>query len=306
MSEDATSNAADATWEQILDQTKGRTVMVLGAAGTGKTRLAGRLVEDLGDEAGPIGFVAADCGQPVIGVPTCLALSMSGLQDPPAALWFIGDVTPHGSLLPMVLGTARLADRARSDGARTVIIDTTGLAEGPVARALKYHKALAAGVDCVLAVQREQELQETVALLATICPVIHRLPPEPEAVDRSRAERKAYREARYREHFQGGKVRCVDRVCVFGPDWAPGLPPSEDRPVTGTVAGLRRQDGFCLGLGLVKEADASRALLYTACQSLDVVAAVQLGKLRLDRDAEFAEERLPLPAPLSRPVPPGS
>ena len=206
----------------------------------------------------------------------------------------------------MVLGTARLADRARAEGARTVIIDTTGLAEGPVGRALKYHKVLAARVECLLAVEREQELQETVALLGAICPVIHRLPPGPEAVDRNRAERKAYREARYRAHFQGGKVRCVDRVCVFGPEWAPNFPPNEDRPVAGTVAGLLRQDGFCLGLGLVKEADASRALVYTACQNLDAVAAIQLGKLRLDRDAEFLEERLPLPASLSLPEPPGS
>jgi polynucleotide 5'-kinase involved in rRNA processing len=290
MSEDAPPLTPEATWNQILQQAKGRTVMVIGAAGTGKTRLAGRLVEDLGDEEGPIGFVAADMGQPAIGVPTCLALSMSGLQDPPAALWFIGDVSAQGNLLPMVVGTARLADRARSEGARTVIIDTTGLAQGPVARALKYHKALAARVDCLLALERKRELEETVALLGAICPVVHRLPPEPEAVDRSRAQRKSYREARYREHFQDGKIRCLDRVLVFNPEWAPTPPPSEDRPMSGTVAGLLSQEGFCLALGLVKEAEASRALVYTACDNLDTVAAVQLGTLRLDREAEFAEE----------------
>ena len=301
MSEDAPSSTPEATWNHILDQAKGRTVMVIGAVGTGKTRLAGRLVKDLGEKAGPIGFVAADMGQPAIGVPTCLGLSMPGLQDPPAALWFIGDVSAQRNLLPMIVGTARLADRARSQGAQTVIIDTTGLAEGPVARALKYHKALAARVDCLLALERQRELEETIALLGTICPVVHRLPPEPEAVDRSRAERKAYRETRYREHFQGGKIRCVDRVFVFGPDWAP--PCGEDRPVPGTVVGLVSREGFCLGLGLVKDAEAGRALVYTACEHLDAVAAVQLGKLRLDREAEFAEERLPLPPSIPRPAP---
>jgi len=305
MSEDAPSNAADATWEQILDQARGRTVMVIGTAGTGKTRLAGRLVEELG-ESDPIGFVVADMGQPVIGVPTCLALSMSGLQDPPTALWFVGDTSAQGNLLPTVVGTARLADRARSQGAKTVIIDTTGLAAGPVGRALKYHKALCARVDCVLALQRHDELEETIALLAAICPVVHRLSPDSEAVDRSRAERKAYREARYREHFQGGKLRCLDRVFVFGPDWTGPPPPSEDRPMGGTVAGLLSRDGFCLGLGLVKDAEAGRALVYTACADLKAVAAVQLGRLRIDREAEFAEQRAPLPASLQRTAPPDS
>ncbi len=283
--------APEAADRQIAGQSKTRTVMVVGATGTGKTRLARHLVERLAGEGRTVGFVTADMGQPSVGVPTCLALSMPGLRDQPSASWFVGDVTPQGNLLPTVVGTARLAEHARKEGADTVVVDTTGLVEGPVGRALKYHKALAAGADCILAVERHCELDQMLTLLRGVCPKIDRVRPVPEAKDRDRLERRAYREDRYRAHFRGGGVRSFDAACLIGSDWAPPPVPNGAEPLVGTVVGLLDRKGFCLGLGLIEEFQPDQLSVYTACSTPEAVVRVQAGRVRLDRHADFSEVR---------------
>jgi hypothetical protein len=59
----------------------------------------------------------------VLGVPTCAALALEPPWKAPGAMWFVGDVSPRGHLLQMVVGTARLAARARDAGAATVVSD---------------------------------------------------------------------------------------------------------------------------------------------------------------------------------------
>ena len=90
----------------FLEELKERTVMLIGAVGTGKTWLAERLVEKLTEAGILTSLVAADMGQPSVGVPSCLGLSTSPPWDQPAACWFVGDITPVGNLLPTVVGTA--------------------------------------------------------------------------------------------------------------------------------------------------------------------------------------------------------
>lgn len=265
--------------------------MVIGATGTGKTKLASDLVRQLIKGGGSAALVSADMGQPCVGVPTCMALAMEDTLDRAAALWFVGDVTPRGNLLPSVVGTARLVERARAEGARTVVVDTTGFVEGPSGLALKYHKALAARVDCVVALQRSDELRETIELLEGICQTIYRQRPVPKARDRSASERKAYRESRYRDHFKGAEVRLLDHARLVGSNWAPRTSLGRGELPPGTVAGLLDREGFCLGLGLIEDIRADRLALFTACERLDAVGQVQVGRIRLDRAAGFAEVR---------------
>jgi polynucleotide 5'-hydroxyl-kinase GRC3/NOL9 len=274
----------------LLDQVRGHAVMVIGATGTGKTRLAQRIAAGLAEKGETVGFVSADMGQPLVGVPTCLGLSMDAAKAEPSALWFIGDVSPCGHLLPTVVGTAKLAGRARSQKAGTILIDTAGLVEGGVARALKYHKALAAGVACVLAIQRSDELEDLVGLLSRICPNIVRLRPALDAEDRSLAERKACREQRYREYFAGGVVYRFDAEMV-GPSkgWHVGAEGQE--PELGTVVGLLDDRGYCLGLGTLEEAKENRFAVFCKLKNPPLVGRLQLGTLRLDRQAGFAEIR---------------
>src|SRR5881296_2169024 len=102
--------------------------MVIGGPGTGKSHLASYLAENFRGSRGRVGLVSADPGQPSLGVPTCAALEPP--WNTPEAMWFVGDVSPRGHLLQTVVGTARLAARARDGGAATVVIDPSGLAQG--------------------------------------------------------------------------------------------------------------------------------------------------------------------------------
>lgn len=273
-------------WEQVLSQLGRETVMVVGTPGVGKSWLARYLAEGLAQRGWTVGLVSADMGQASVGVPGCLGLSLRLPWSEVTALWFVGNRTPVGHLLPAVVGTARLAERARTSGAQAVVIDPTGLAEGPLARVLKYHKAIAAGVKQVVAVQRADELEPLLALLEGPCSRIHRLRPVPEARDRSPEERKRYREEAFRVHLHDGQIQRLRLDRLLGRDWLLG-PPANAQPVQpGTLVGLLDGPGFCLALGLVEEVRADWLAVYTAWRDAKAVARVQVGNLRLSRQGE--------------------
>ncbi len=276
-------------WKELLEDLHGRTILVVGATGTGKSRLAFYLADRFSTAGSPAGLIHADMGQPAAGVPTCFSLCLKKPWDEPNSLWFIGDTCPAGHLLQAAVGTARLAELARARGTKTLIIDTTGLVDGPVARALKYHKALAAGADRVVAIQQDRELEPLLRLLGGIYERIHRLQPVPAARDRSMTERTEYRRQLYQAHFEKGVLQNFDRRLLVGWDWMPLSSAERAHPPRGTVAGLLDRRGFCLGLGLIESVQAGELTAFTAWKNPGEVVQLKLGKVRLDRRSGFAE-----------------
>jgi polynucleotide 5'-kinase involved in rRNA processing len=277
----------------VAKELAGRTVMVLGGPGTGKTAMVRELARQLAEEAGAVAVVSADMGQQSVGVPTCLGLSFQAPHDHASAMWFIGDVSPGGNLLPATVGAARLVARARAQGATTVLIDTTGLIDSGPGFALKYHKALAAGVDCVVALERAGELKPVLGLLAGICPTVHHAVPTPDAKDRSAVERRAYRQECYRLYFQGADALQVDAARLVGTNWMANPLKNREYPAPGTVVGLLDNQAFCLAIGLVEKILPTRVVVFTPWSDPAAVAAVKVGRIHLDRQAEYAEGRPP-------------
>ena len=256
--------------------------MVIGGPGTGKSHLARYLAENVRRTRGRVGLISADPGQPSLGVPTCAALALEPPWKTPEAMWFVGDVSPRGHLLQTVVGTARLAARARDGGAATAVIDPSGLAQGALGSLLKYHKAVAAGVDEVVAIQLDAELEPLLALLSGPCRAIHRLAPVAEATDRSRDERRAYREARFRAHLTGGRTHSFARDRLIDVDWSLG-----SEPAAGTVVGLIDRAGFCLGIGLLEPVRRGALAVYARWRRWSAVEWVQVGRPRLTRRGEM-------------------
>jgi len=275
----------------IHEELAGRTVMVVGGPSSGKTACARELARALAERAGPAALVSADMGQQAIGVPTCMVLSTAESYDRASAAWFVGDVSPRSNMLPSVVGTAQLVRRAKAEGAKTVVIDTTGLIEGQPGLVLKYHKALAAGADAVVALQRESELELLLGMLGGLCPTVHRLPVPPEAKDRSADQRAVYRRERYGEYFREGDLLRVDAGRLLGPDWAPDPIRRQEFPMPGAVVGLLDADDFCLGIGLVEKLLPGKLVLLTPWSDAEAVVRMRLGKLRLDRQADYVETR---------------
>ena len=110
-------------WERLLDPLAERTVMVVGRVGSGKSTLARWLAAALAARhGGAVALLDSDMGQASIGVPTCLGLALGPRWSEPAAMWFIGDTSPVGNLIPAVVGAAKLAAHARHLGARTLVV----------------------------------------------------------------------------------------------------------------------------------------------------------------------------------------
>lgn len=290
-------------WGDLLAGLDRGTIMVLGESGTGKSSLARYLLGQLARGLHKVALVDCDLGHGTVGVPCCLGLALTAPWEAPAALWFVGATSPEEHLLPVVVGAAHLAGRARSAGAEAVILDTGDLVAGPQGRALKLHKALAAGVDQVVAIQRGDELEELLALLAADDRAIHRLRPSPRARPRSPRERRHHRRGRFRAHLAGAATRLFAPRRFVGPDWGAGLcdwagngadiaaPAGNGArptgngggPGSGTVVGLLDGGGYCLGLGRIEEVHADRVAVSTAVVGGEVVR-LQLGGFRLGDD----------------------
>jgi polynucleotide 5'-hydroxyl-kinase GRC3/NOL9 len=262
-------------WTALAERIAG-TVMVVGAADVGKSALACWLADALRDRLGSAALVSTDVGQPSLGPPACLAVGL--LSGVPARLWFVGDVSPAGRLLPIVIGAGRLAAWARTAGAAAVVVDTGGLVDGPLGRALKHHKALAVEVEEVVAVQHAGEIEPLLALLAAGGRRVHRVGAVAETRMRRPEERRAYRRARFEEHL-GERVRRFDVRRVIDVDWRVGLP-ADPPPSPGTLVGLLRADGFCAALGTVEAVERGTISVRTTARAADV-AWLQLGTRRL-------------------------
>ncbi|MGE5195315.1 MAG: hypothetical protein ACM3U2_22710 [Deltaproteobacteria bacterium] len=143
---------------------------------------------------------------------------------------------------------------------------------------LKYHKAVAAGVDCVVAVQDGGELEPILSVLESPARTVHRLSPSPQARDRASGRRKAWREEQYRRYFRDCRPNCFPYRSIIATDWQRPTGQSIDQ---GTIVGLLDGEGFCVGLGLVEKTDADGVCVITSHPDREVIVHVQLGKVRL-------------------------
>ena len=267
-------------WERLLAHLERGTVLVVGSPDSGKTTLARWLVGQLGRSLERVGLVDCDPGQSSIGVPGCLGLALTGPWEAPAALWYVGSTSPGGHLLPAVVGAARLAERARAQGARAVVLDAPGMVDGAVGRVLQHHLAHAAGVDQVVVIGEEEggPSGPLLALLRDGSRRLERLAPAAGARSRGRAERRSYREARFAAHLAGARTRFFSPGRIVGREWAPA---QRGELATGTVLGLLDDEGFCLGLGVVEEVHADRVAVRTPVTDVPVVR-LMVGDFRLD------------------------
>lgn len=273
-------------WSDLLARLDRGTILVVGETGTGKSALARYLLAQLGRGLGRVALIDCDLADGTVGAPGCLGLATTAPWEAPAALWFVGATSPAGHLLPVVVGAARLAERARAAGAGAVILDTGDLVGCSQGRTLKLHKALAAKVDQVVAIQRDGELEPLLTLLADGGRALHRLRPSPHARPPAAGARRQHRDGRWRAHFAGAAVRLFGPRRFVSRDWVPGPGSNGGSPAPGTVVGLLDDAGFCLGLGRIEEVHPDCVAVSTAFAG--DVARLRVGGLRLAEDGSEA------------------
>jgi polynucleotide 5'-hydroxyl-kinase GRC3/NOL9 len=155
-----------------------------------------------------VAVLDADIGQSSVGPPTTIGLGIvvrpiQSLQDVARRSgFFVGSTSPRGHLLPMVVGTRRMLDRALTLDVDHVIIDTGGFIMGPGGRALQRSTIGVVNPEVVVCLQQREECE---GLLRSYRrrqrPRVLRLPASPACRHRSMEERRAFRQHALRRYF---------------------------------------------------------------------------------------------------------
>ena len=130
-------------------------IMVVGGMDTGKTTLIRMLHENIEGS-----IIDGDLGQPEIGPPGLISLGTyrNGMKD----AYFVGSFTPRGNLVQVITGIGKLLNRCPE----RLFIDTDGWIEGDAARVYKGELISLVEPDCLLLLQREDELEKFSSYLA--------------------------------------------------------------------------------------------------------------------------------------------
>lgn len=277
-------------WGQLPVEGWRGTVMVVGAPDTGKSTLARYLCRRLSAAAVSTAYLDGDPGQSTLGPPATIGAAMGACGGPDAQepgwqqLRFIGAVSPRGHMLPLVAGTARLADAARTAGAEVVVHDTCGLVDASQGgTALKLAEMTLLRPTFVVGLQWRNELERLLLPLRRSGRTrVVDLPISPSVGRRDTEARRAYRSMRFGQYF--GSAQVIDlawgRVAVLpAPSFA-----------THRLLAFEDVDGVVLGLGIVLGAGRGekRVRVYTPLASLAQVDVVHLGDLLVDPDS-FAD-----------------
>ena len=242
------------------------------------------LCDQLAKSERRVAFLDGDVGQSALGPPTTMTLGLprDSAENPSAiqsqVRWFVGDVSPRGRMLPLVVGAARLVGRALNVGAKIVVMDTTGLVNqlhGGVA--LKHALVNQLQPTTLFAFVRGNELEPILAPLRCL-PLLRviELPVSDVVQRRDVRTRQAHRASAFRNYFAGaGEVRLPLRGrAVFG---GQALAPRR-------LLALQDAEGFTQALGVILGVEGSDDVLSicTPLCDIDTVACVELGAIGVD------------------------
>lgn len=276
-------------YEETIDlaATRRGLTLLLGGLDTGKTVLAHRIATAGIDAGLVVGLIDADVGQSSVGPPTTVGFRLCRQLDDlkPESLikgdhlYFAGSTSPQGHVLPLVVGTRLMVDRARDEGAELIVVDTTGLVTGVYAQVLKYQKVGLLQPDLIIGLERGAELEPLLGIVRRFfVSEVVTLPVHQEVVPTSVEQRAVNREESLRRYFTEPLQRWRVKPTVF----MPALPALFDLKVLDRLlVGLSDGKGGCLGIGYL-EYLADEGALRLISPVPEGPKALILGSVRLE------------------------
>jgi len=265
----------------------GHTVVLVGGLDSGKTTLGRTVAAAALEEGRTVGYLDAELGQKSVGPPGAVTLRLlreaADLEGErfasPDAMYFVGATSPQGQLLPLVVGTARMLDRARDEGADLVVVDTNGLVSGVYGQLLKYHKIELLRPDIVVGMQRGGELDPLLGIVQRFFPVeVIVLPVPAEVSPTSVDERARTREAALRRYFAPPLQRWRVKPTVF----MPALPTLFDQTQLHRIlVGLSDGSGDSIGMGYLEYSNED-GVLRLISPVKEAPRALKLGSVRVE------------------------
>ena len=211
----------------LLALPRGATVVLLGAADSGKTTWVRDAVLALTGAGRSVAVVDSDLGQSEIGPPGTIgaALALPGaefrsLRDLPLmAGYFIGAVSPARLALEVCVGTVQTARAAKKSRPDLVLVDTDGYVQGNPARQFKRRLCELLLPQVVLALTRAEELDPLLKAFAKLdTPEVWRVPVQTAVQHKTSAARATRRAARFLSALDGSEplVFSLDDVALQG------------------------------------------------------------------------------------------
>ncbi|GAC1409236.1 MAG: Clp1/GlmU family protein [Actinomycetota bacterium] len=272
----------------------GGLAVALGGMDSGKTTFC-KMVAAVAVRVGrKVAYIDTDIGQSTIGPPTTIGLKYIENDDDlkPEALahadasYFVGSVSPKGHLLPLVVGTSKMAEAARKRGADVILVDTTGLVGGTLGQVLKYHKVEVLRPDLVIGFQRGEELEPILGAIRRAFSFEVVSLPVPDEVKPTSVD---VRITSRHDKLQAAFVN-VHRWKVKMGIFIPNVPPDLDQSLLdGMLVGLEDGVGHCVGLGILEYRDGQLVMRTSAEEG---AKALRIGSTRVG--ADFSTTRVDL------------
>ena len=268
--------------------------LILGGVDTGKTTLAAALTGWLAS-SGPVGVIDADVGQSHIGPPATVGWAIVDRPDVfvgatpcgcpgqargpaptiPGGISFVGDVTPVGHLLQLTAAIAQCL-RQVSKVAEHIIIDTPGFIAGPAASVLWWTVQRIVQPELIVAVQRENELNDILAGLQNLGSQIERLKAPPQIQAKSPQARRSYRQDQFRRYFADS--------CLYNLKLSDLTIQATRNPGSGTLVALRDSQGVDRAVGIIERWQQDRDAVTVRAPGLDVsqIRCLVVGDVTVD------------------------
>src|SRR6266545_447737 len=248
---------------------KGGLAVALGGMDSGKTTFC-KMVAAVAVRVGrTVAFLDTDVGQTTVGPPTTIGLKYVNNDADltaetlarPDQIYFVGDTSPQGHLLPLVVGAGKLAEDARRSGAEVILVDTTGLIGGTLGQILKFHKLENLRPDWVVGFQRGEELEPILGAIRRTMPVDVECLPIPDSVRITTVdERISNRREKLKAAFEPPVHRWKVKPSVF----IPQIPPDVDMTMLdGLIVGMEDGKGTCMGLGILEFREGALRMIST-------------------------------------------
>jgi len=276
--------------EQLVDRAArhAHTVLFLGSMDAGKSTLARATAAFALRVGRSVAYIDADVAQKTIGPPTTVGmkhirkpddLTLEALSHADA-LGFVGSTFPQDDLVALIGALQRLRDRARTEGADLLIVDTGGEVSGIGGELLKYYMVDVLEPDLVIGLARGQELEPIFGIVDRFFGIeTMSAPVHPDVVLTSAEERTTSHAKAMARYFEAGEQqRFRIRPTVF----VPTLPPLYDlQALDRLLVGLSDGRGGFIGLGLLAYVPEDAGLRLTTPVA-EPPKALRLGSVRLE------------------------
>lgn len=280
-------------WQEAIERLSRENgiFFLLGGADSGKTTFALALASALRKSGIKSALVDSDVGQSTFGPPTTVSMVTVTPRDEnlralkPQSLYFVGNNSPKGHFLEVIVGTKRMVEKAQESGASSIIVDTSGLIAPFYGSTLKYHKIDLLQPTHVVAFERKDELKEILsAIQGNKSFRIIRLKVPHQVKKISPPERYERRKKNYKRYFSTAKEIKLDweKIAIYPPK----LDLFKARDPFNLLVGLRDELGETLGLGILTGISEKSLKVLTPVSNTREVCALVIGVLRVERSGE--------------------